>query len=382
MTQLSATLSRCSKDMFGFMVMFTIMFGSFAQLGNQMFGSQIFDFSTMYNAVFTLFRIILGDFDFNALKNAHYIFGPVYFFLYVFFIFFVLLNMFLAIINDSYTEVKGDDTLQNDFEVGEYFKKGYDKMMDKLSFKKDKLNDIQLTLAGADANNDNHLEFSEWRNDLKKKGYADTEIEAMFAKYDTDGDRILDPEEQRHLAEDLLKQKDSLNAEYAKMQEQKEGGETPASLADLMGGEKLDYLVDSDDEDTKKRTLVDDGVPYEEYAVLARRVDRMEHSIGSIVSKIDAVLIKLDTMEKAKTRRRETMSKLLDSIIEGGGDELTDEERKNQMESLVAEELARWDEDTMNSSHSDLGTAHGRPMSGQSLRSRPSTGMSKNRDMV
>ena len=47
------------------------------------------------------------------------------------------------------------------------------------------------------------------------------------------------------------------------------------------------------------------------------------------------------------------------------------------MESLVAEELARWDEDTMNSSHSDLGTAHGRPMSGQSLRSRPSTGMSK-----
>ena len=72
---------------------------------------------------FTLFRIILGDFDFNALKNAHFIFGPVYFFLYVFFIFFVLLNMFLAIINDSYTEVKGDDTLQNDFEVGEYFKK-------------------------------------------------------------------------------------------------------------------------------------------------------------------------------------------------------------------------------------------------------------------
>lgn len=50
--------------------------------------------------------------------------------------------------------------------------------------------------------------------------------------------------------------------------------------------------------------------------MLARRVDRMEHSIGSIVSKIDAVLIKLDTMERAKTRRRETMSKLLDSIIE------------------------------------------------------------------
>lgn len=73
---------------------------------------------------FTLFRIILGDFDFHALEQAHFIFGPLYFFLYVFFIFFVLLNMFLAIINDTYSEVKGDESLQeSEFEVGDYFKK-------------------------------------------------------------------------------------------------------------------------------------------------------------------------------------------------------------------------------------------------------------------
>ena len=42
----------------------------------------------------------------------------------------------------------------------------------------------------------------------------------------------------------------------------------------------------------------------------------MEHSIGSIVSKIDAVLVKLEAMEKAKLKRRETMAKLLDSIAE------------------------------------------------------------------
>lgn len=140
-----------------------------------------------------------------------------------------------------------------------------------------------------------------------RKGYADTEIEAMFAKYDTDGDRILDPEEQKHLAEDLMKQKDALTAEYAKVQKEKEENQPPSSIADLL---------ESDEEGENKRAIVDDGVPYEEYAVLARRVDRMEHSIGSIVSKIDAVLIKLDTMEKAKQRRKETMSKLLDSIIE------------------------------------------------------------------
>ena len=60
------------------------------------------------------------------------------------------------------------------------------------------------------------------------------------------------------------------------------------------------------------------GVSYEEFTVLSRRVDRMEHSIGSIVSKIDAVLVKLEAMERAKSKRRETMSKILDSITEVG----------------------------------------------------------------
>lgn len=40
----------------------------------------------------------------------------------------------------------------------------------------------------------------------------------------------------------------------------------------------------------------------------------MEHSIGSIVSKIDTVLVKLEGMEKAKLKRREAMTQLLDSI--------------------------------------------------------------------
>jgi len=58
------------------------------------------------------------------------------------------------------------------------------------------------------------------------------------------------------------------------------------------------------------------GVSHEEFSMLQRRVDRMEHSIGSIVSKIDAVLVKLEAMEQTKARRRETVGHLLDSIAE------------------------------------------------------------------
>lgn len=39
------------------------------------------------------------------------------------------------------------------------------------------------------------------------RGYADGEIEAMFARYDVDGDRVLDEEEQRRMQADLFEQK-------------------------------------------------------------------------------------------------------------------------------------------------------------------------------
>lgn len=47
---------------------------------------------------------------------------------------------------------------------------------------------------------------------------------------------------------------------------------------------------------------------------LVRRVDRMEHSIGSIVSKIDAVIVKLETMERVKLKRRDVVGRLLDAM--------------------------------------------------------------------
>lgn len=44
--------------------------------------------------------------------------------LFVFFVFFVLINMFLAIINDTYSEVKSDmANAKNEFEIADYFKK-------------------------------------------------------------------------------------------------------------------------------------------------------------------------------------------------------------------------------------------------------------------
>ena len=94
MNQLSETLSRSAKDLGGFFIMFAIVFLAYAQLGFLIFGAQVKDFrltvflsetfqhqlfSEFEKCLYTLFRIILGDFNFHQLEDAHRALGPTFF---------------------------------------------------------------------------------------------------------------------------------------------------------------------------------------------------------------------------------------------------------------------------------------------------------------
>ncbi|GAB0195882.1 polycystic kidney disease 2-like 2 protein [Grus japonensis] len=138
MTQLSFTLSRCAKDIIGFAIMFFIIFFAYAQLGYLVFGSQVEEFSSFQNCIFTQFRIVLGDFDFETVEAANRILGPIYFITFVFFVFFVLLNMFLAIINDTYSEVKADFEVipSQELQIRDLFRQSCNKALVKLKLKK------------------------------------------------------------------------------------------------------------------------------------------------------------------------------------------------------------------------------------------------------
>lgn len=110
----------------------------------------------------------MGDFDFESLEAANRVLGPMYFLTYVFFVFFVLLNMFIAIINDTYGEIKADLANQkSEIELGAFFKKSYDRVLDKLHLKRAQIIDIQKAVTCADLNKDNKIDFIEWRNSLR-----------------------------------------------------------------------------------------------------------------------------------------------------------------------------------------------------------------------
>ncbi|XP_017264887.1 polycystin-2 isoform X2 [Kryptolebias marmoratus] len=361
MSQLTSTMSRCAKDLMGFAIMFFIIFLAYAQLAYLVFGTQVNDFSTFQASVFTQFRIILGDFNFSEIEEANPVLGPIYFTTFVFFIFFILMNMFLAIINDTYSEVKADMSQQrSEMEMTDLIKKGCNKALMKLRLKKTAVDDISDSLrqAGGKANLD------ELRQDLKGKGHTEAEIQAIFAKYDQDGDPELTEHEHQQMRDDLEKERD-LELERNSLTRPSSGRSFPRTQDDS---------EEDDDEDSghssRRRGSSSGGVSYEEFQVLVRRVDRMEHSIGSIVSKIDAVIVKLEGMERAKLKRRDVLGRLLDRVVEDERLGRDTDAHKEQMERLVREELERWESDDAVSqvSHPQTATPVGpRPRPASSL---------------
>ncbi|KAG7264667.1 hypothetical protein CRUP_038841 [Coryphaenoides rupestris] len=302
MSQLSSTMSRCAKDLVGFAIMFFIIFLAYAQLAYLVFGTQVNDFSSFQASIFTQFRIILGDFEFSEIEETNPVLGPVYFTTFIFFMFFILMNMFLAIINDTYSEVKADMSQQrSEMEMTDLIKKV------------------------------KHPP-SPW------KGHTDAEIRAIFAKYDHDGDQELTEHEHQQMRDDLEKEREDLDIEPSSLARPTSGRSFPRTQEDS---------EEDDDEDSghssRRRGSSSGGVAYEEFQVLVRRVDRMEHSIGSIVSKIDAVIVKLEAMERAKTKRKDVLGKLLDGVMEDERMGRDSEVHRDQMERLVREELERWE---------------------------------------
>ncbi|XP_013887336.1 polycystin-2 isoform X2 [Austrofundulus limnaeus] len=348
MSQLTSTMSRCAKDLVGFAIMFFIIFLAYAQLAYLVFGTQVNDFSTFQASVFTQFRIILGDFNYSEIEEANPVLGPIYFSTFVIFIFFILMNMFLAIINDTYSEVKADMSQQrSEMEMTDLIKKGCNKALMKLRLKKTAVDDISDSLRQAGGKQN----FDELRQDLKGKGHSEAEIQAIFAKYDQDGEPELTEHEHQQMRDDLEKERD-LELERNSLTRPSSGRSFPRTQDDS---------EEDDDEDSghssRRRGSSSGGVSYEEFQVLVRRVDRMEHSIGSIVSKIDAVIVKLEGMERAKLKRRDVLGRLLDGVMEDERLGRDTDAHREQTERLVREELELWESDDTVSQVSHAQTA-------------------------
>lgn len=260
----------------------------------------------MLMSTFTLLRTILGDFDFKQIQEANRILGPTFFIVYVLFVFFVLMNMFLAIINETYTDVKTDLAQSREFEIADYFRRSFKNLRNQLTLEhKQQLSDLQSAFKLADADGDGLLTFDEIRTTVRKCNYSDLEIEMFLSKYDVNGDRTMSRSEAQRMFEDLEKNGHTLDAGV-------DYGETNSGNLDHSA------CVNADEIDE-----------------FSERVTRVQHEVSEAAAKVDTIVSHLTQMTDTKQRVENLIGRLLKI---NSNPEYDDKERRSKLQQAIREE--------------------------------------------
>eukprot|EP00004_Rigifila_ramosa_P021681 TRINITY_DN5813_c0_g1_i7.p1 TRINITY_DN5813_c0_g1~~TRINITY_DN5813_c0_g1_i7.p1 ORF type:complete len:838 (+),score=236.17 TRINITY_DN5813_c0_g1_i7:3-2516(+) len=103
MNMLWFVLSLAMTDLFAFLFMFLIVFMGYAWAGTILFGHSLEHFANFSTSFSSDFQMILGNFDYEALRSAHPRLAPFYFGSFMVLLFLICVNMFIAILNDFYS---------------------------------------------------------------------------------------------------------------------------------------------------------------------------------------------------------------------------------------------------------------------------------------
>lgn len=121
MSLLASTLKDAATGLGWFAIIFFVVFFAYTQLFYMIYTTNLINFSSFLVSVETCMQMMLGRFDFYDMQMASPWLGPAFFFSYVVAVAFILINMFLTIINESFASVREDVSKQmNDHEMVDF----------------------------------------------------------------------------------------------------------------------------------------------------------------------------------------------------------------------------------------------------------------------
>ncbi|KAG7390761.1 hypothetical protein PHYPSEUDO_006880 [Phytophthora pseudosyringae] len=104
MSLLLRMLGRAARDLAWFFVCFLVCICAFAQIGLLLFGLDVRGFSSLGLAIVTLLQAVAGELDYAGMADSHRVAGPLFYILYYLLLLLILVNVFLAILNDAYMQ--------------------------------------------------------------------------------------------------------------------------------------------------------------------------------------------------------------------------------------------------------------------------------------
>jgi len=217
MNSILKTCSNAAFDLWLFSVMAVIVLTGFAAAFYTCFGSSVGQYKTIGSALSGLLLTSLGDINYSDLVDANGVMAPILFYSYILMVFFILLNMFLAILNDSYADVKAEETVES----LNYYKNLKDKFTNGLKGlfnRKQMIHNIAENLKESDVDLDNLIDEKELERVLADNPEAyeilkTTGAKDILSKYDMSGDGVLDKDEMTAILKDLAEKEASLTKE-------------------------------------------------------------------------------------------------------------------------------------------------------------------------
>ncbi len=112
--ELTSTLRISVRPLANFFIFFAVIYFTFAQFGYIIFGRKHAGYFNLITTLETLFSMMLMNFDFDTLYETNKVLGPLFFLVYVIVLAFVVINMFVTILNESYYTIKSTSILTDD----------------------------------------------------------------------------------------------------------------------------------------------------------------------------------------------------------------------------------------------------------------------------
>lgn len=108
------TLGQAMYRLLFFFLVFLLVFLGWMLLAYKGYGQYLYNYRDIGNTASTLLQMLLGNVNFDELYSIQPEFAGLFFFLFIFLNYFVMLNVFLAIINESYDTVYKEIKTSND----------------------------------------------------------------------------------------------------------------------------------------------------------------------------------------------------------------------------------------------------------------------------
>ena len=103
---LTATIERAAVALVGILFIFLIVFIGFALMSHIVFGTMLEEYRSLGSTIASLMRMLLGDFDFDKMKEERRIMSPILFMTFNIVANFLLLNMVIAVLNQAFTDIR------------------------------------------------------------------------------------------------------------------------------------------------------------------------------------------------------------------------------------------------------------------------------------